>query len=70
MWKGPAAALMAAFLVAGCSSVAELPYPKLSEVVRPEDPTLSKTERAELIEELQAEQKTHKAEAESEIETR
>ena len=70
MWKVAAAALTAAFLAAGCSSVAELPYPKLSEVVRPEDPTLSKAERAALIEELESDQKTHKAEAETEIEKR
>lgn len=68
--KGAIAALAAAFLLSGCSSVAEIPYPNLSEIVRGEAPSLSPEERAAMIEELKQEQQTHKAAAVEDIEKR
>ncbi len=62
--------IIAAFALAGCSSVAEMPYPKLSEIVPASGPSLSKDERAAMIEDLKKEQQTHKIEATKTIETR
>jgi uncharacterized membrane protein len=64
------AIIIATLGLAGCSSVAEMPYPKLSEIVPAAGPSLSKEERAALIEDLKKEQQTHKVEATKAIETR
>lgn len=68
--KGAAAAAVAAGLLAGCSSVSEIPYPNLAEVTRAEDPGLSPEERTAMIEDLKQDQQTHKAAATAAIEER
>ncbi|MFP3920173.1 MAG: hypothetical protein ACLFPA_09620 [Dichotomicrobium sp.] len=67
--RGAFAALAAAVLLAGCS-VSDLPYPKLGEIVRGEDASLSDEEKAAMIEELKNDQKRHRASAEADIEKR
>ncbi len=67
---GVLAVMLAVLALAGCSSVAELPFPKLGQIVPAEGPTLSPEERAAVIEELKKEQQTHAAEATKAIETR
>lgn len=68
--SGVLAAMIATFALAGCSSVAELPYPNLSEIVPASGPSLSPEERAALIEDLKKEQQTHKESATKDIEAR
>jgi len=70
MLKGVAAAATAALMLAGCSSVGEIPYPDLTEITSAEDPSLSPDERSAMIEDLKQDQKTHKASATAAIEKR
>jgi len=70
MISGMLAAAMVALALGGCSSVSELPYPKLSEIVPASGPTLSPEERAAMIEDLKKEQQTHKDAAAEDIEAR
>jgi len=63
-------AALSAAVLSGCSSVAEMPYPKLSDIVPAEGPSLSKEEKAAMIEELKQDQKTHKDAATADIESR
>ncbi len=67
--KGVAAAA-AALMLAGCSSVSEIPYPNLAEITPAEDPSLSEEERAAMIKDLKQDQQTHKATATAAIEKR
>ncbi len=68
--KGAAAAVMAALMLAGCSSVSEIPYPNLAEVTPAGAPSLSPDQRAAMIEDLKQDQQTHKADATAAIEKR
>jgi len=67
---GTVAAFVAALALAGCSSVADLPYPKLGEIVPAEDSSLSPEEKAAMIEDLKRDRKTHEAAASQDIESR
>ncbi len=67
---GAIAALLATLLLGGCSSVADIPYPKLGDIVSVDQPTLSDEERAAMIADLQRDQENHKAAATADIETR
>ncbi len=64
------AAVMGALMLAGCSSVSEVPYPDLGEITAAEDPSLTPEERAAMIETLKRDQQTHKASTKAAIETR
>ncbi|RIA47212.1 hypothetical protein [Dichotomicrobium thermohalophilum] len=68
--KGAATAAIAVLMLAGCSSVSEIPYPELAEITPAEDPSLSPEERAAMIEDLKQDQQTHKAAATAAIEKR
>lgn len=70
IFSGILAGAFAALALGGCSSVAEMPYPKLSEIVPASGPSLSPEERAAMIEDLKKEQQTHKDAATKDIETR
>jgi uncharacterized protein YceK len=67
---GVLAVMLGTLALAGCSSVAELPFPKLGEIVPADGPSLSPEQRAAVIEDLKKEQQTHEAEATKAIETR
>lgn len=67
---GAVAAVIAAMMLAGCSSVSEIPYPNLAEITPAEDPSLSPEERAAMIEDLKQDQQTHEAAATEAIEKR
>jgi outer membrane murein-binding lipoprotein Lpp len=67
---GAVATVIAAMMLAGCSSVSEIPYPNLAEITRAEDPSLSPEERAAMIEDLKQDQQTHEAAATEAIEKR
>ena len=70
MLKGTAVAVIAACGLIGCSSVSEIPYPDLVDITPAEDPSLSPEERAAVIEDLEQDQKTHKASTTAAIENR
>ena len=67
---GAIVALLATLMLGGCSSVSDIPYPKLSDIVPVDEPRLSAEERAAMIDDLQRDQQTHKAAATTDIETR
>jgi hypothetical protein len=67
---GVLSVLVAAVALGGCSSVADLPYPKLSEIVPAEDPSLSPEEKAAMIEDLERDRNTHEDAASQDIESR
>lgn len=66
-----AAAFAISFAVAGCGATeTAIPYPKISSVKRITKKILSREEQDKAIEDMTLEQKSHRAEAEHEIEKR
>lgn len=66
-----ALALGAAIAISGgCAATEAIPYPKLSAVKKLKDKLLSKEEQDAAIQDMASEQKSHRAEAEREIEKR